>query len=431
MKTNKKKSVVSLFTGCGGMDLGFEGGFVVHEQSSNKTIHPNSIESHARKNWIKLRRTSFEVKFANDIRPGAKSAWVPYFQKRGIENAEDIFKLGSIIDLVEEAKNGRNALFGNNIDVITGGFPCQDFSVAGKRKGFSSNKNHLGGKIEIQDDPTKENRGMLYVWMRDVIKIVQPKMFIAENVKGLVSLKDAKRVIERDFRGIGAGGYLVIPAKVLNASAYGVPQNRERVFFYGFRKNSLKQKALKNLEAEFIPLDYDPYPQATHALGDQIKSKQDNALKPFVPVNKVLFDLPEPGVSSDPSQNAYSKAKWYGNHVQGQTEINCEGLAPTIRSEHHGNIEFRRLSKNHGGKNMSELKNGLPERRLTVRECARIQTFPDDYEFVRKLKKKGSEQNLSGSEAYKLIGNAVPPLLAYNIAMRLEEIWDNLFKRRA
>ncbi|MDE6982421.1 MAG: DNA cytosine methyltransferase, partial [Lachnospiraceae bacterium] len=100
-------------------------------------------------------------------------------------------------------------------------------------------------------------------------------------------------------------------------------------------------------------------------------------------------------------------------------------LAPTIRSEHHGNIEFRRLSKEHGGKHRTELKQGLNERRLSVRECARIQTFPDEYQFV--IPALNGNKSVSGSEAYKIIGNAVPPLLGYHIAKRLEENWNLYF----
>jgi DNA (cytosine-5)-methyltransferase 1 len=76
----------------------------------------------------------------------------------------------------------------------------------------------------------------------------------------------------------------------------------------------------------------------------------------------------------------------------------------------------------HGGKNIAELNSGLAERRLTVRECARIQTFPDDYEFV-------IPTQLSASDGYRLIGNAVPPLLAYRLAQRLEQVWDEVFKK--
>ena len=140
--------------------------------------------------------------------------------------------------------------------------------------------------------------------------------------------------------------------------------------------------------------------------------------------------MEEPENTSDLSQKFYSKAKYMGAHCQGQTEIKLNGISPTIRAEHHGNIEFRRLSKENGGKIESELLKGLTERRLTPRECALIQTFPPDYDFVIENKngRKGSYL-VSPSQAYKIIGNAVPPLLAYNLAKRLEDVWDLYFKK--
>ena len=114
-----------------------------------------------------------------------------------------------------------------------------------------------------------------------------------------------------------------------------------------------------------------------------------------------------------------------GARLQGQTEIKLDGVGPTIRSEHHGNIEFRRLSAEHGGKLNQELAAGLPERRLTIRECARIQTFPDSYEFI--LKKTPEHNSLSSSDAYKIIGNAVPCVLAYSIAKNIESKWNKYF----
>ena len=148
-------------------------------------------------------------------------------------------------------------------------------------------------------------------------------------------------------------------------------------------------------------------------------------MKKYVTVKQALEDLVEPEESTDISQQKYSKAKFMGKHCQGQQEVKLEGLAPTIRSEHHGNIEFRRLSKEHGGKHKKELAQGLPERRLSVRECARIQTFPDEYSFV--IPAMNGNKSVSGSEAYKIIGNAVPPLLGYHIAKRLEENWKLYF----
>lgn len=151
-----------------------------------------------------------------------------YFKKNH-EDANNIYHVDSIVDLVKRAKEGEK-IFPESIDIVTGGFPCQDFSIAGKRKGFNSEKSHTGAKMEI-GEPTVESRGQLYMWMREVIGIVQPSIFIAENVKGLTTLKDAKEIIEHDFADAADGGYLVIPAKVLHAANYGVPQSRERVIF--------------------------------------------------------------------------------------------------------------------------------------------------------------------------------------------------------
>ena len=118
-------------------------------------------------------------------------------------------------------------------------------------------------------------------------------------------------------------------------------------------------------------------------------------------------------------------AKYMGSHCQGQTEVKLNSVGPTIRSEHHGNIEFRRLSREHGGQHTEELEAGFPERRLTVRECARIQTFPDSYQFI--LKKTENNKGVCASEAYKIIGNAVPCVLAYNIAKNIEAKWNLYF----
>ncbi|MGE4396304.1 MAG: DNA cytosine methyltransferase [Sulfurimonas sp.] len=394
-----KKKVLSLFSGCGGMDLGFEGGFTVPIKSVS---NPEWIEK-VQNDKVLLKKNSFETVFANDIRPGAKAAWEGYFKKEGV------FHLESVVDLVKKARDG--AFSFPKADVVTGGFPCQDFSVAGKRQGFDSKKTHLGQKVEDGEScPSVESRGMLYMWMRDVIDVVRPKVFIAENVKGLVSLKDVKKIIEDDFRNIGGDGYLVVEAKVLHAANYGVPQNRERVIFIGFKKDALTDEAKATLADGTLNV----YPPMTH-------DKEGNGLRPFVTLKDAIFDLPEPEDSVDPSQKAYSKAKWYGKHCQGQIEINPDGISPTIRSEHHGNIEFRRLNEKNGGK--IENERHLPQRRLSVRECARIQTFPDDYAFVT--------NSVSASEAYKIIGNAVPPLLAYAVAKRLEYLWERLFKKES
>ena len=414
-------NLLSLFSGCGGMDLGFEGNFNVLKKSVNLTINKNWEVDNIDNNWVHLGKTRFKTVFANDIRPDAKIAWSNYFNDLG----DETYHLESVVDLVKKEKNCQESIFPKNIDIVTGGFPCQDFSIAGKRKGFNSLTSHNGKKITDDDEPSIENRGHLYIWMREVISITKPKVFIAENVKGLVSLNDVKTIIERDFSSIDDEGYLVVPAKVLHAANYGVPQSRERVIFIGFRKSALKDKAKDELSRKIISSEYDPYPQITHSQPcQQFSFFNDTDILPYVSLRDAFIGLEEPNISKDLSQKAYSKAKYMGKHCQGQTEVKLDSIGPTIRSEHHGNIEFRRLSIEHGGKNLLELENGYIERRLSIRECARIQTFPDDYEFVFKK----NNISLSASSSYKLIGNAVPPLLAYNIAKRLELNWNMYFK---
>ena len=409
--------VLSLFSGCGGMDLGFEGGFKVFAKSINPKLQAHFIAKKIGAE-ILLKRTRFETVFANDILPDAKKAWVNYFSKRGRDPLS--FNSNSIVDLVKYYRQDLN-VFPENIDVVTGGFPCQDFSVAGKRNGFKSHKDH-NGKAWNHNYASEETRGKLYMWMKEVIEITKPKIFVAENVKGLVNLSNVKDIIQADF---ASAGYFVLNPQVLHAADYGVPQSRERVIFIGIRKDALNSLAVKELTKSIIGEKYNPYPKPSHAFNTQGK----DLCKPVM-LKDFFKHVPEPSDSNDLSQKYFSKAKYMGKHCQGQTEIKLEGIAPTIRAEHHGNIEFRRLSKKHGGKISEELNKGLKERRLTPRECAIAQTFPMDYEFVipNPSGRTGSFL-VSPSMAYKIIGNAVPPLLGYNIAKRLEEVWDLYFKK--
>ena len=407
--------VLSLFSGCGGMDLGFEGHFFANKRS----FFPNDpdILYMVKNEWVMTRKTRFKTIFANDILSEAQVAWTTYMRRFGY--GEEIFYNNSIVELVKMQQKGAK-IFPEDVDVVTGGFPCQDFSVAGKRKGFESEKDDYGKK-RVDDSPSEETRGKLYFWMKQVIDITKPKMFVAENVKGLVNLGDVKDVIQRDFSSSDGNGYIVLPPQVLHAGDYGVPETRERVIFIGIRRDALLPEARLALEADVIPAEYNPYPRPTHAY-----TVKDDTLQKPVTTSDVLKDLPEPEDSQDLSQQVYSRAKYLSNGSQGQVEIKLNGLGPTIRSEHHGNIEFRRLSAAHGGKHRNELAAGLRERRLTPRECALIQTFPPDYRFVMKAD-TGRSMRLSSSGAYKIIGNAVPPVLAFKIATRLERLWSKYF----
>jgi DNA (cytosine-5)-methyltransferase 1 len=409
-----KKKLASLFSGCGGMDLGFEGGFSVHKTwLTHQEL--KKYKKYDKNGFTKLDELGFETIFACDVNIKAKLSWDHFFsQRRDIDN---VFNLKSIVDILKGIKSGHLKI-PSNIDVVTGGFPCNDFSVAGRRLGFKSDKSHQGNKklVHENDDPTVENRGMLYFWMREFIALTRPKVFYAENVKGLVSLGDAKEIIAHDFSSINKGGYHVLPVRVLKAIHYGIPQTRERVIFIGININKLKSSIRNHIKKYGqLPEEFDLYPPSSHDF-------QDNRLysvRPIAVCKDALAGLPEPQLSRDPSHQTYSRAK-YLKKGQGCSEINLMRPGPTIRAEHHGNIEFRRLNHRNGGKNIKEIEAGLKQRRLSVRECARIQTFPDEYDFI-------VPQKLSATDGYRLIGNAVPPLLAYRLGQKLDEVWDDLF----
>lgn len=183
----------------------------------------------------------------------------------------------------------------------------------------------------------------------------------------------------------------------LNAADFGVPQRRERIIFLGARNDLLT-------------------PLAKECLNDDPVFLFPKYVLPHVSCREAFADLAEPNAAFDNDQRAYSRAKITTG--QGQVEIDLDGVAMTIRAEHHGNIEFRRLLIEHGGCMKGEIGRGLKERRLTVRECARLQSFPDEFKFLPAV---------SASDAYRLIGNAVPPLLGHAIGRRLAEIWGTLF----
>jgi DNA (cytosine-5)-methyltransferase 1 len=316
----KRWKVLSMFAGAGGLDLGFRGDFTFLGR--------------------RYPRTAFDIVKAYDINPRAVETYNA--------NLEPVCEVKDVTQISPAELPA--------VDIVLGGFPCQDFSVAGKRQGISV------------------HRGNLYKAMVLAVEAVRPKVFVAENVKGLLTANGglAKEVITGDFANAGPG--YKIHMALLNAADFGVPQRRERVFIVGVRND---------IDGDFS------FPRPTHAppsIADGV------ALLPWVTAKDALADLEdEERLRSLPNWE-WSRAR--KNKGQGNRPIRPKELAPTIRAEHHGNIEFHY---------------SLP-RRLSVREAARLQSFPDDFVFHAPM-----------SEAYKLVGNAVPPVLAWHLAMALQD----------
>ena len=337
-------NIISLFSGMGGMDVGFSEQVIVHSESILSSEFIGS--AYTIDGFVNLKRLPFKIVFQNDILPAAKKV-------AELNKWNHSYTLKDIRDCITDNYEFPSA------DVITGGFPCQDFSHAGKRKGFDA------------------DRGTLYQSYVEVVKRVKPIIFVAENVNGLLTM--AGNPIQKIMDDFAAVGYEV-KYQLIKCEDFGIPQTRHRVIIMGIRLDCrYKLKDDWNIITE---------------------NKKNCAIKNY------FMHLEEPDKSTDMAQQAYSKAAKL-DKGQGQTEIKIDGFCPTMRAEHHGNIEFRRIN---GGKNN---EGHLPERRLSVREAALIQTFPPNCILT---------EGKPSSMAYKPIGNAVPPLLGYIIARKVQQI---------
>ena len=300
-------SLVSLFSGAGGMDLGFRGDFTSRGQY--------------------YEANPFEIIWANELNPAACRTYR--------RNVHGHIHEGDVWEYIETLPA--------QADVVVGGFPCQDISVNGKGAGISGPKSGL------------------YRAMVKAVELLNPRMFVVENVKALNNKnhQDAFRIITSDFE---AHGYEVTH-HLYNAADYGVPQTRERMFIVGRRTEV----------AKFIHptpiLNRDEWVTAQQAIGDLEEKERDEAFS-----------------------HTWSLAAVSGE--QGNRHLKADRPGYTIRAEAHGNTHWHY---------------SLP-RRMTNREAARIQSFPDNFIFDAMLR-----------ETERMIGNAVPPVLAWHVARAVAE----------
>ena len=296
-----EKTIVSLFSGCGGMDLGFLGGFEFMGRTYDSL--------------------PYRIEFANDISAAACKTYR--------DNIGDHIHQGDVEMLMEDLPA--------SCDILIGGFPCQDVSINGKRSAGEG------------------SRTILYERMIEAILTTQPTVFVAENVKGLLACDFGRKVLA-DF---ALPGYTVT-SQVCLASNWGVPQNRERLLIVGIRGRTM---------FDFPECLTESPMTAIEAIGD-LETMSENTN----------------------SKHIWSKAK--ASPDQGSRKLKAEVPATTMRAEHHGNVQWHY---------------NLP-RRISLREQARFQSFPDDFVFPCGMR-----------ETERQIGNAVPPVMAWHIARAIQE----------
>lgn len=316
----EKLKVASLFCGCGGTDVGLVGDF-------------NFLGRHYDSN-------DMEIVYANDID----------------DNACEIFKenFGITPDNrdIREVRSEELPEF----DILTGGFPCQSFSI------IAQNPKRLG---------VKDERGKLFFEMCRILRERQPKCFIAENVKGILTAnkKSAFPLIIKEFEESGYN----VQYRILNAADYGVPQKRERVIIVGFRKDLDINFEFPNVEIE-NENEYTPLKKVVEKRVDEKYFFSARAVEGMMRKRESM--------NKGRAQDVNKPCNTVGAHL---AKVSLNSTDPVLMSDGR-------------------------YRRFTPREVARIQSFPDEFELV------GSE-----SAQYRALGNAIPPVMFWHVAKAVGE----------
>lgn len=316
-----------------------------------------------------FRSAGFELAFANDISPKAAAS---YARNLGHE------------PVVRDIRGVGRGDYGGlgEVDVVTGGFPCVTFSTAGRRMGVVDDLN-----------------GKLYQELCRVIQEIRPRYFVAENVEGMLSANGGKavKIVLAEFLRMGYR----TTYELVNMAEHGVPQTRKRVIFVGVR--------LDQWRGSFS------FPKKTHRL------REDKKASPLLPIAvslaEAIGDLPPPGeriVGIDKHAGDF-------NSTRRSFRSGDRPAGTIVSNQARTNRSTQMLVTSHARNDapVSETtSSGAPEasmsdgtlRRMTVRECARVQSFPDWYRFA------GTQ-----GDGYTVVGNAVPPLYARRLALAIRD----------
>ena len=260
-------------------------------------------------------------------------------------------------------KESTKSYIPKNFDVLCGGFPCQAFSLAGKRLGFKD-----------------ETRGTLFFEIEDILRKHQPKAFFLENVKGL-AIHDRGRTLETILTHLDDAGYDVVPPQILNAMDYGVPQHRERIYIIGFRKD---------LHIDISKFHY-PEPTTT---GKKRPKFRDVMEEKEVSVKYYL------STTYIDTLIRHKERHEAAGHGFGYKIIDIDGVANAIVVGGMGRecnlLIDKRLTNFTPITNIKGEVNRDGIRKMTPREWARLQGFPDSFKIV-----------VADASAYKQFGNSV------------------------
>ena len=413
---------IDLFAGCGGLSLGLE-------------------------------RAGFTPLLVNELNPDALSTYLlnrrdefPWLCDNNVSNVKDLVLNEDLLDRFHASiiKDFGVNIYNGELDLICGGPPCQGFSGLGIRRSYSVEKKQLPSNYLYQD-------------MAFLINRIRPKMFLFENVRGLLSSRwtddgekgEIFRDVLKTFRDIGA---YHVRYKLVHAKDYGVPQNRPRILIVGLRTDIFPEPTEKSDDAVlsgFLPRPVQGYPTIEELLSDLVDPEyaRGAATKtyPRTPQNDVQRRLrtKRDGTIFE-AGDAVSEME-YSNH----SDFIVEKFTEMIRNG--GVIPERFRTKKFAQKVLPRTwgKDGptitacsAPDdyvhfsqpRSLTVREWARLQTFPDWYVFAGKrttggLRRAGNpREGLFDRELpkYTQIGNAVPVELAYNIGMNFVRLLEEV-----